>query len=211
MANSIANLRLKAKEYSLNQVPTVNWDEGVREWRREDGNEEEEASKQLDDLEGLKERDKLGLRFLFLQNSSGNGTVLRSFWNYGSSSPGPPPPILAFFFLPSSSLQMNVDTVPRKWNSSYIWTNMETARQTQCLDDLTPFFLWLWIRLNWMKRVLRRAQWMIVVCLSLNLHKTWMKRFHCWKVVDKKIILDSPALLNVNGWSTRTVESWRNI
>lgn len=25
MANSIANLRLKAKEYSLNQVPTVNW------------------------------------------------------------------------------------------------------------------------------------------------------------------------------------------
>lgn len=24
MANSIANLRLKAKEYSLNQVPTVN-------------------------------------------------------------------------------------------------------------------------------------------------------------------------------------------
>lgn len=27
MANSIANLRLKAKEYSLNQVPTVNWEE----------------------------------------------------------------------------------------------------------------------------------------------------------------------------------------
>lgn len=27
MANSIANLRLKAKEYSLNQVPTVNWGE----------------------------------------------------------------------------------------------------------------------------------------------------------------------------------------
>lgn len=30
MANSIANLRLKAKEYSLNQVPTVNWEEGER-------------------------------------------------------------------------------------------------------------------------------------------------------------------------------------
>lgn len=35
MANSIANLRLKAKEYSLNQVPTVNWDEGVREGSEE--------------------------------------------------------------------------------------------------------------------------------------------------------------------------------
>lgn len=30
MANSIANLRLKAKEYSLNQVPTVNWEEEER-------------------------------------------------------------------------------------------------------------------------------------------------------------------------------------
>lgn len=30
MANSIANLRLKAKEYSLNQVPTVNWNIEMR-------------------------------------------------------------------------------------------------------------------------------------------------------------------------------------
>lgn len=49
MANSIANLRLKAKEYSLNQVPTVNWVEGVRERVKTGGwKKEEEASEELD-------------------------------------------------------------------------------------------------------------------------------------------------------------------